>query len=191
MNYGKEVSTVEELTALMKDPSLIGGFKKNAKPFRPNQRKLARKLGPKARKLVKKLASVLPTMPSEMMKFIVYGKPCGYYSLGMKPNYTRMNRYHTYKKLVCKYAEENGIKLPLVCSKESHLRIDTIAYFENGVHADPENVRKGIIDSLFYSKEKKGCGDKFVGGFCESPIYDKDNPRVEIVITTNTRCNIK
>lgn len=68
-------------------------------------------------------------------------------------------------------------------AKTCPLRIQTRAFFENGVHSDPENVHKGIVDALFYNPDKKRRGsDKHTGGQFEPPLYDKANPRVEFTI---------
>lgn len=91
-----------------------------------------------------------------------------------------------------KYVREESskyIELPLKATKYAPLFFDTIAYFTNGVHCDPENVHKLVKDSLFYTppeegknKKKKRGSDKYTGGFYDDPLYDKDNPRVEITL---------
>jgi hypothetical protein len=107
----------------------------------------------------------------------------GYYSLGKKPNWTRMKKYHAWKKAVQLVARSQGIHLPLTASKEQPLSITTRAYFRNGVHPDPENVHKGVVDAMFYDprKERRGS-DKYTGGCFQPPMYDPDNPRVEVWI---------
>lgn len=72
--------------------------------------------------------------------------------------------------------------------------IRTISYFKNGVHADPGNVQKGVCDALFYDQEKAAMAklkgkrgtakgdDKYTGGSFPPPRYDKDNPRVIVII---------
>ena len=57
----------------------------------------------------------------------------------------------------------------------------TRCYFSKGTHADPENVHKGIKDALFYQKGG-GTADKYTGGGYLPPMYDKDNPRVEVIV---------
>ena len=72
--------------------------------------------------------------------------------------------------------------------------IRTVAYFKDGSHPDPGNVQKGVCDALFYDpekaalaklKRKKGTGkgdDKHTGGSFAPPLYDKENPRVVVII---------
>jgi hypothetical protein len=48
------------------------------------------------------------------------------------------------------------------------------AYFRDGRHGDPDNVFKGIADSIYGQ-------DKYVAG-CVDFGYDRDNPRVVITI---------
>lgn len=93
-------------------------------------------------------------------------------------------------------AKKSGIKLPLKATKDRPLMIRTISYFKNGVHPDPGNVQKGVCDALFYDAEKAaraklkgkkgrstGKGDdKYTGGSFPPPRYDKDNPRVIVII---------
>ena len=184
MTYGLEANSIEELKSLI-NPALIGGFQKKVRSTRfkkPRKVSIARRtMEIRSKNVVKKLVIEEPIYRESIM-LTVFGRPTGYYSLGMKPNWKRMNRYHAYKKLVQKYAEINGIKLPLIATKINRIVVNTIAYFETGVHSDSENVRKGIVDALFYNKGAKGYGDKFCSGSCSTPLYDKENPRVEIEI---------
>ncbi len=181
---GLEVSSLPELQ------SLIGKFKKwkraptIKKPtYLPKRLCIGYKPTVKVRvKKEKKKAVEIPISPMRIVKFTIAGKAVGYYSLGMKPNFDRMKKYHNYKKYVCDCARNVGIALPLIATKIAPIYIHTVAYFENGVHPDAENVRKGIVDSLFWSREHKGLGDKYCAGNFELPIYDKENPRIEIEI---------
>lgn len=119
-----------------------------------------------------------------MMIFMIKGPPVGYYTSGAKPNWTRQNKYRDYKKLVQACAADFGFSLPLVATKDDPLVIETRAYFVNGVHPDPENVHKGIVDALFYDpdRKKKGSGDKYTGGVFHPPLYDKEEPRVIVAV---------
>ena len=72
-----------------------------------------------------------------------------------------------------------GLKVPLQATGEKPLCICTVAWFRNGVHPDPENVRKGIADALF--KAGEGGGDKYTGGTFYPPMYAK-NPRVIVEV---------
>lgn len=116
-----------------------------------------------------------------IMSFVVPGKPVGYYSVGKVPNWARMKQYHSYMMEVQRCAKLAGIALPLTATKDAPILIKTKAYFPNGVHCDPENVRKGVSDALFYG----GSGDKHTGGSFPPPLYDKANPRVEVEIVTH------
>lgn len=100
-------------------------------------------------------------------------KLVGYYTKGARPNYARMNEYHDWKDHV--RANVPG-ELPSA-TKEQPVRLDVYCYFASGTHADPENVRKGIVDAL-YPK-----GDKFVFGYHHFPQYDPKNPRVEVEVS--------
>ena len=118
-------------------------------------------------------------------RFVVPGKPVGYYAQGgrskwrMSPDQRRRaEEYRAYQEKVRVYALQAGIKLPLYADKLHPLVIKTTAYFASGVHFDPENVRKGVADSLFYG----GSGDKYTGGIFPPPLYDAVNPRVEVEI---------
>jgi hypothetical protein len=58
-------------------------------------------------------------------------------------------------------------------------------YFSGNRHADPENVAKGLRDALCYAGKKlgrkKGHGDdKWCGGIHPPPLFDKQNPRVDV-----------
>lgn len=117
------------------------------------------------------------------MTFTIPGKAVGYYTRGAHPNWTRMNQYHAYKRLVQLCAQAAGVELPLSATKESPVKIDVVAYFPNGTHCDTENVRKGVVDALFYG----GNGDKYAYGSHDAPRYDKLNPRVEVLITREAR----
>lgn len=76
-----------------------------------------------------------------------------------------------------------GVKLPLFATALEPVWIHTCAWFRNGVHADPSNVQKGLVDALFYAaRSARGSADKHTGGSFESPRYDADSPRVEVSI---------
>ena len=120
---------------------------------------------------------------SSVRKIVIVGDPVGYYAQGKSPNWTRLNAYICWKAMVQKAAMMQGVKLPLAASREWPLWIHTSAWFRTSVHADPENIRKGISDALFYAgKGERGSADKYTGGSFEAPLYDPDNPRVEVTI---------
>jgi len=141
-------------------------------------------------------------------RFIVPGPPVGYVSTTGRSKWTKEYRkYGDYAKLVRSCARAAGIPIPLHATKENQLIIKTIAYFKNGVHCDPGNVQKGVADALFYDEEKaalakaarkagkkpqKGRGtgkgdDKQTGGVFPPPLYDKQNPRVVVIIKPHKR----
>ena len=101
-------------------------------------------------------------------------KLVGYYTKGARPNWTRLNEYHTWKDHVREHAPLGDALTP---RPDQPVRVDVRCYFADGVHNDPENVRKGIVDALFPD------GDKWVYGYHHHPLYDALNPRVEVVIT--------
>lgn len=75
--------------------------------------------------------------------------------------------------------KEERISFPFLATSREGARyfVQTVAFFRNGTHADPENVHKLLKDSLFYKVKR---GDKYTGGIYADPIYDKENPRVEV-----------
>ena len=118
--------------------------------------------------------------PTKTLRFTVPGKPVGYYAQGKVKNWDRWKEYREYMQYVQRCARAAGIQTPLEASKHLPVIINTTAYFATGVHCDPENVRKGISDALFYGCS--GPGDKYCGGSFPPPLYDKENPRVEVEI---------
>jgi len=120
----------------------------------------------------------------ELHSFVVPGDPVGYYAEGKQPNWKRRNAYVAYKRLVQAYAMTAGVHLPLRATAERPLLVHVVPYFASGVHCDPENVRKGVTDALFYAGKgaKKGAADKHTGGSFPWPLYDRERPRVEVVI---------
>ena len=100
----------------------------------------------------------------------------GYYTQGGKPNWTRLKTYHEWKDHVRLHAP---VALrELTCNDPDHrMRLDIVCYFQNRVHNDCENVRKGIVDALCTG------GDKWVAGEVPFPDYDAENPRVEVTVT--------
>jgi len=109
----------------------------------------------------------------------------GFYVLGKRPNWGRLERYNAWKDHVRGAALDVGLKLPLEATKAKPLYVSVVSWFASGVHPDPENVRKGVIDALVQNLESGRRGsDKYIGGFCEIPRYDKARPRVEVWIMT-------
>lgn len=129
------------------------------------------------------------------IRFVVPGKPRGYVATTYKSKFKRgfdaaayksYLRYAAYCKHVRRCARAAGVELPIVSGPQNPLLIKTIAYFKNGVHADPENIRKGIADALCYNekgaKNSRKGKDKWIGGSFPPPRYDPDNPRVIVII---------
>lgn len=116
-----------------------------------------------------------------VVQFEIPGDPVGFYSMyGGKPNSKRKLRYLEFKKKVQTVVQK--AKIQLSCpTKISPVLIDTVCYFRNGTHPDPENVHKGVKDALFYSIG--GTKDKYTGGSYAPPKYDPKNPRVEVILT--------
>lgn len=97
-----------------------------------------------------------------------------------------IRKYWKYCEAVRLRAKEAGLrKLPLEPTLDEPLMFFTRAYFKNGVHADPENVHKGIKDALCY-KKGGGPADKYTGGHYLPPEYDAKNPRVEVIVRPKT-----
>ena len=111
--------------------------------------------------------------------FTITERPQGYYARGSRPNGKRLKQYMQWRDTVRGYAMLALLRLPLRASKNVPLVIVTRSYFENGVHPDPENVHKGVVDALFYAKPK-GSADKYTGGQFSPPLYDPERPRVEV-----------
>lgn len=119
----------------------------------------------------------------ELYSFTVPGRPIGYYSQGARPNWTRKRLYEDYKKNIQKSLALAGISRDEIRATKDHpLLVHTKAYFASGNHCDPENNRKAISDAIFYRKTGRGCGDKYCGGSFYPPLYDRENPRTEVVI---------
>ncbi|GBF04790.1 hypothetical protein DAERI_020387 [Deinococcus aerius] len=103
-------------------------------------------------------------------------KLVGYYTQGARPNHTRMREYHTWKDHVRAHAPP-GLLGVRPTDERSRVRLDVVCFFANKTHADPENVRKGVVDALFPQ------GDKWVYGSHDHPRYDPARPRVEVTVT--------
>lgn len=120
--------------------------------------------------------------------FTVPGRPVGYIALGPKPNWKAYKKYIAYSDLVREEAGRAGLATPLMATRECPVIVNTVAYFRNGTHPDPGNVQKGVCDALFYiprKTKKKGAGDKYTGGAFVPPLYDKENPRVEVTVAVS------
>ena len=129
-----------------------------------------------------------------MKKFIVPGSPVGYVTTTFRGKWNKnYKKFSDYAKEVRLHARSSGISIPLYADIDRPLIIRTVSYFKNKVHCDPGNVQKGVVDALFYNdkesfrmhKKNKGPGkgnDKYTGGSFPPPRYDKNNPRVVVII---------
>ena len=112
--------------------------------------------------------------------FEIPGPAVGYYTRGARPNWTRMKQYHHYRDHVVRCAQIAGLRPPLTASEASRLRIDVRLHSKGRVHPDPENIRKGVVDALFY---RAGKSDRYVWGTLWQTVYDVE-PKVIVVVTT-------
>lgn len=84
----------------------------------------------------------------------------------------KIRRYLNWKEFV----NDHTYGMDFERSPKTKIYLDVFIYFGNKKHADPENVRKSIQDSIFKN-------DKMVAGNVDFD-YDKENPRCEITIYT-------
>ena len=134
---------------------------------------------------------VVPAMswryPSGRHKEVIVG----YYTRGSRPAGSRLAQYQSWREHVRASAAKVGFKLPLMVLEHEPIYVYVVAYFVDRRHPDVENVRKGIVDALFYvTKAEKqllgeGAGsDKWVAGAHSLPRYDKEDSRVEVFVLT-------
>lgn len=118
-----------------------------------------------------------------MIVFAVPGEPRGYTTTNRnaRPSAAYM-RYKDWMDEVRAHAIVNGLKLPLYCDRENPVFVGAIPFFTNGIHCDPENVRKGACDALFYLSKEEKNNDKHTSGWFSHPQYDKENPRTIILV---------
>jgi len=122
------------------------------------------------------------------MRFEVPGHPIGYYAEGRNANWDRRKQYRDYMQKVRVFALKAGLLLPLT---RPDLVIGTVSYFRDGVHSDAGNVQKGVCDELYYCDKKRrkllgAVSDKMTGGWFMPPLYDEENPRCEVYVSTTT-----
>lgn len=65
-----------------------------------------------------------------------------------------------------------------VLEKGRKYYLDTVIYFKNKAGGDPDNITKGIADSIF----DKPLNDKYVVSRTRDFYFDSKNPRVEVTI---------
>jgi hypothetical protein len=91
-------------------------------------------------------------------------------------NYRNIQRYFDWKRLICASAMNFvgiGQKGFNPTPKEK-VYLYVHVYFKDRTHGDPDNILKGIADSIYTQ-------DKYVAG-CVDFGYDKENPRIVITI---------
>jgi hypothetical protein len=128
-------------------------------------------------------------------RFVVPGKAVGHVATTTNSKWSKeYQRFADYAKKVREYAAAAGISLPLYADEENQIVVKTISYFPNRVHCDAPNVNKGVTDALFYDEMakalakalgKRGTGkgdDKHAGAIAPPPRYDKENPRVVVIV---------
>lgn len=98
-------------------------------------------------------------------------KIVGYYAQGKTPNWTRMKEYQVWKD----HVREGAPDMPKATAARP-VRVDVWCYFGSGVHPDPGNVHKGVVDALFPG------GDKYVYGYHHHPLYS-DAPHVLVEVS--------
>lgn len=120
----------------------------------------------------------------------LYGNPVPYIRVvGRALWLPNAKKYHAWKGYVrrCFYSGypellmHDGKKLlvddqPLTTKASEKARMDIKIFWMNGVHADPDNVFKGIADALFKN-------DKFLDGSFESGYTPDAKGRVEVSVT--------
>ena len=97
----------------------------------------------------------------------------------------RAKRYHAWCQRVRLTAMGAGFtRLPLP-APDRPVRIDVACWFGSRKHAEVENVRKGVVDALYYphSRVSRRHLDRWVYGSHEPAHYDRDNPRVEVTVS--------
>lgn len=123
------------------------------------------------------LNTLRSTLGDPHLKFSIFGDPVGFVITNGKFS-KKSRRVWDYMQGIQDEMKDLGIFDECVCSRDTHVFVITESYFRNGTHPDPENVHKLVKDAMFY---KKPLGDKYTGGFYLSPVYDKENPRVEVM----------
>ncbi|MFC4639821.1 RusA family crossover junction endodeoxyribonuclease [Deinococcus hohokamensis] len=110
--------------------------------------------------------------PTTVLKLV------GYYTNGKSPNFDRAREYSDWKVHVQQHAPAQTFS----ATRAHPVRVDVWCFFPNGAHADPENVRKGVVDALF---EHRAGGDKYVYGYHHFPQYDPKHPCVVVEVTAS------
>lgn len=123
-----------------------------------------------------------------MISFFVPGDPVPHQVVTFRGKFlsARGKRLKVYKEAVRAFAwlaaRETGVTIP-VPTATNHVYIETIAFFRNQRHADPESIHKVIKDALWPHGGDAG-NDKWVGGRYVSPRYASktQEPGVHVTI---------
>lgn len=111
------------------------------------------------------------------------GNPLGYVRSTQRGIYRHdFQRYLAWKDHVILHYESAGgqhqteldKRKPLTTSKGKKVYMNLVIWFKDFTHCDPDNVFKGLADTLF-------ANDKYLAGSFDFG-YDKANPRVEVEI---------
>lgn len=94
-------------------------------------------------------------------------------------------RYHAWKEYVRavlyrsypEYSSQDDPQ-PFTTKPSLKCRMDILISWSGGVHADPDNIFKGMADALFKS-------DKYLDGSFESGYAEDGKGRVDVIITLN------
>jgi hypothetical protein len=127
-------------------------------------------------------------------EFIVPGNPVPYLRMTQGqlkmlkiPDYRLSHKQLLVKRKIQRYAKWKSwvhahIPKELISGEFAYLLVGTVktflhvhAFFENLRHGDPDNIRKGIQDAIYYN-------DKLVGG-CVDFDYDRQNPRCIVKVS--------
>lgn len=100
--------------------------------------------------------------------FTVWGDPKGYVARTFKGKHTaRAVVYEAWQNKVREAAGLAGLPLPLTATPDNPMIINVFPYFSENDRRrmqDVENVRKGVLDSLFYVfKKDRGFIEKALG----------------------------
>ena len=105
------------------------------------------------------------------------GNPMGYYSTTHRGKWVdpRALKYTAWKRHVVECWLEKFGKYPDF-KRNGNYQLNVTCYFKNEIHYDPENVRKGISDSIFHT------GDKHVWGSVDFEHgVKKPGVRIEVI----------
>ncbi len=114
----------------------------------------------------------------QQLEFRMEERPIGYVRMTHKGRFTkRATMYTEWKKRVQWTARAAGLLLPLEADRLHPVLIDVDVFYQmswiNRTHQlpDAENVRKGIVDALFYTSK---TGDFFCAGSHSLPAFDPE-----------------